>query len=104
MSNQYKIAIRTDQSLGQVFVEDIPLFLGLSASDAEHQADIFGRFPSDILQRMNEMLKEAATIAEIVRTERFSDDREFQLSRQYQYIADIANAAVRVSLLMRNVK
>jgi len=104
MSNQYKIAITVDQSRGQVFVEDIPLELHLTAADAEHRADIYGRFPSDILQRMNEMLKEAVTAAEIVRTERFSDDREWHLARQYQYIADIANAAVRVSLLMRNVK
>ena len=109
MSNEYKIDITVRQSpvnqLYQVFVEGIALeSLISSEADAEHIAKTYGSFPHDILKDMNELLGYALKQGEAARRERYVNDRDYQLMRHYQYIADIANAAVRVSLLMRNVK
>ena len=108
MSNEYKISIAVCQSpvagLWEVHVEGILLDTVSSEADAEHIANTYGFFPHDILKEMNEKLSNLAKQGEVLRRERFVDDRDFQLMRHYQHIADIANAAVRVALLTRNVQ
>ena len=108
MNNEYKISIAVCQSpvagLWCVHVEGIVLDTVLSEADAEHIANTYGSFPHDILKEMNEKLSNLAKRGEVLRRERFVKDRDFQLMRHYQDVADVANAALRVSLLTRNVK
>jgi len=106
--NEYKISIVVchwpPQGLWQVRVEGVLLDTAPSKADAEHIASTYGSFPHDILKEMNEKLIELAQQGKALCSERFVDDRDFKLARHYQYIADVANAALRVSLLTRNVK
>ena len=108
MSNEYKINITVCQpsaaNLWEVYVEGVLLDTVPFKADAEHIANTYGSFPHDILKEMNEILANLTKRGETLRRERFVDDRDFQLMRHYQYIADVANAALRVSLLTRNVK
>ena len=108
MKNEYKISIVVchwpPQGLWQVRVEGVLLDTVPSRDDAEHIASTYGSFPHDILKEMNEKLIELAQQGKVLCRERFVDDRDFQLARHYQYMADIANAALRVSLLTRNVQ
>ena len=108
MSNEYKIDITACQSdvagLWEVRVEGILLETVSSEADAEHIANTYGSFPHDIIKDINQILGNLAKHGESLRRQRFVDDRDFQLMRHYQDIANIANAALRVSLLTRNVK
>lgn len=108
MNNEYKISIAVCQSpvagLWEVHVEGILLDTASSQADAEHFANTYGSFPHDILKDMNQILSNLAKQGENLRRERFIKDRDFQLMRHYQHIADVANAALRVSLLTRNVQ
>jgi len=106
--NEYKIAIVVRQQpvngLWQVRVEGVTVDSLPTEADAEAMADRFGRFPNDILEEMTDMIRHGADQTYRLATERFVEDREHQLARQYQYIADVANAATRVALLIRGVK
>ena len=108
MSNEYKINITVCQSaaagLWEVHAEGILLDTVSSEADAEHIANTYGSFPHDIIKEMNEILTNLTKRGETLRRERFVDDRDFQLMRHYQYVADVANAALRVALLTRNVQ
>jgi len=107
MSNEYKIDIVVKSpvdGLWNVCVEGIVLDTVLSEADAEHIANTYGSFPHDILKEMNEKLSNLAKHGESLRRERFVKDRDFQLMRHYQHVADVANAALRVALLTRNVQ
>ena len=108
MSNQYKISVAVCQSpvagLWEIYVEGILLETMSSEAAAKHSADTYGSFPHDILKDMNQVLSNLAKQGENLRRERFVDDRDLQLARHYQHVADVANAALRVSLLTRNVK
>ena len=108
MSNEYKIDITACQSevagLWEVRVEGILLETVSSEAIADHVANTYGSFPHDILKDMNQILGNLAKHGETLRRERFVDDRDFQLARHYEYMANVANAALRVSLLTRNVK
>jgi hypothetical protein len=108
VSNQYKISVAVCQSpvagLWEIYVEGILLETMSSEAAAKHSADTYGSFPHDIIKDMNQILANMAKRGEVLRRERFIDDRDFQLMRHYQDMADLANAALRVSLLTRNVK
>ena len=108
MNNEYKISIAVCQSpvagLWEVHVEGILMDTASSEAAAEHFANTYGSFPHDILKDMNQILSNLAKQGENLRRERFIKDRDFQLMRHYQHIADVANAALRVALLTRNVK
>ena len=108
MSNEYKIDIVVGKSevarLWEVRVEGVLLETVSSEADAKHIAKTYGSFPHDIIKDINQILSNLAKHGEYLRRERFLDDRDFQLMRHYQDIANIANAALRVALLTRNVK
>jgi len=107
MRGEYKIDIVVKSpvdGLWEVHVEGILMERAGSLDDAEHIASTYDSFPHDILKDMNEHLEQAAKVAKSLRRERFVDDRDFQLARHYEYMANVANAALRVSLLTRNVK
>lgn len=108
MSNEYKIDITACQSdvagLWEVRVEGILLETVSSEADAEHIANTYGSFPHDIIKDINQILANLAKHGESLRRERFVKDRDFQLMRHYQHVADVANAALRVALLTRNVQ